>query len=138
MNWFDLFVVFPIGFLYPSFKLYVAVARRQVVDVFIKHFVVMSIALAVIQILNEIFGTFWIYTIAKLVVLWILIGNNFSGSGVFFDYILRTIATTLPFIIEFGYNAHSSSLTQLLQDLVVHFEKIFVRKYHQILDEIED
>ena len=138
MNWFDLCVVFPIGFMYPSFKLYVAVARRQPIEIFLKHFVVMSISLAVIQVINAIFGTFWLLTLIKIIVLWILIGNNFSGSGIFFDYILRTLATTLPFIIEFGYNAHSSSLQQLSQDVLGHFEEIFVRKYLQILDEIDE
>ena len=138
MNWFDLFILFPVGFLFPSFKMYVAVARQKQIDLFLKHFVVISVVFAITQIIDTIFGSFWLLQIAKIALLWLLLSNDFYGSQIVFDTVIRTIVQLAPFLVEFGYRAHSSSLAQLAQDLAIHFEKAFVSKYHKILSEIDE
>jgi len=138
MNWFDLFVLFPVGFIFPSFKMYVAVARQKQVDIFLKHFVVMSVVISITQIVDSVFGSFWLLQVAKIALLWLLLSNDFYGSQIVFDTVIRTIIQLAPFLVEFGYKAHSSSLTQLSQDLSVHLKAAFVQRYKEILSEIDE
>lgn len=97
MNWFDFFIVFPIGFLYTSFRLYVALARCKPTDQYLKHFVVFAIAFSIMEIMNFVLSSFWIYVIVKLVALWLLIGSDFQGSALIFDNLVGTFMKSMPF-----------------------------------------
>lgn len=138
MNWFDMLIVYPVGILYPSFRLYVALARRKPIEQFLKHFVVFAICFSLIEIMNFVLGSFWVYVAVKLVALWLLVGTDFKGSTLMFDNLVATFMLSMPFLVQFGYRSHYSSSSQLGKDLSTHFHQIFIQRYHRILDEIDN
>lgn len=138
MNWFDFLIFYPVGLLYPSFRLYVSLARRKSIDNFLKYFVVFAFVFSIIETINLILGSFWIYTLSKVAVLWLLIVSDFNGAVILLDNLIRTFMISMPFLVQFGYKSHFSSNSQLGKDVSSYIHMNFIERYHKILDEIDN
>lgn len=137
MQLIDLFVILPTILLYPSFQLYVKVAKKQDYIKILHHFIVCAVYFPVILFLNNMFGSFTIYSVVKVGVAIFLIGSDYTGSGFIYSAFIGNIIYVLPFVFEFAYQSHFSSSSQLIQQLANKFEESFSRRYRLILDEIQ-
>lgn len=101
-----------------------------------KHFVVMVLFFGFTTFLDFIFGSNSLYTLAKIVILWMLIRNNFSGSTSFFDDVLNKIPKD-SFIIQLALKTMDSDGKASTQMFLGQIMKLFSEQYTQILNEID-
>jgi len=137
MQLLDLFVVIPVGFLYPSFNLYVKVAKKQNYDRELIHFIVISLFFSFFYVIGGLFGGFFLVTLPKLLMLFFLVIGEYGGSILVYNKFVVPILGSSPFLVDFADSSQKSSLSQMIQKLFSYIFSSFSRRYSRILCEVD-
>ena len=127
-----------VGLCWPSFMIYnhIHLGKTKRMIAVQKHFVVVVLFFGFTTCLDFIFGSNSLYTLAKIVVMWMLTRNNFSGSTTFFDNVLNKLPKE-QFIIQLALKSMDSDSKASLQMFLAQIMKMFGEQYDQILNEID-
>lgn len=127
-----------VGLCWPSFMIYnhIHLGKSKRIIAVQKHFVVVVLFFGFTTCLDFIFGSNTLYTLCKIVVLYMLIRNNFSGSTSFFDNVLNKLPKD-QFIIQLALKAMDSDSKASIQMFFAQIMKMFAEQYDQILNEID-
>ena len=138
MNLFDIFFILPIGFLYPSFNLYLKVAKKIPFDRELIHFIVFSFYLTIIQIFDYFISGIFLFTLIKLILIIFMIFGEYSGSFFIFHKFIAPFFSLSPFLIDFADSTHQSSISDSFLRLFSYFTKSFVSRYNRALIDIKE
>lgn len=127
-----------VGLCWPSFMIYnhIHLGKTKRMIAVQKHFVVVVLFFAFTTCLDFIFGSNTLYTLVKIVVMWMLTRNNFSGSTSFFDNVLNKLPKD-QFIIQLALKAMDADSKASIQMFFAQIMKLFGEQYIQILNEID-
>ena len=139
------------GLLYGSFQLYYSRAKEsgstkqknqehwnKIAVRWIKFCCVISWYLLVTLFMNQVFEGFFLYTLARGVILIWLMYNNAYGASVLFDFSTQQLQKISPFIMEFACNALDEKIGVDVQFKIffAHIVELFQEQYNQILSSI--
>ena len=88
--------------------------------------------------MNQVFEGFFLYTLARGVILIWLIYNNAYGASAIFDFSTQQLQKISPFIMEFACNALDEKIGVDVQFKIffAHIVELFQEQYNQILSSI--
>jgi len=105
----------------------------------IKYFCVICVYIATSFLLSLVLGDFFLFSLARVVVLFFLVREDAQGASFIFDMFSQYLQNNFPFMMRFAFAALDDEvgIDAQFKMLFSHSAKLFKDEYYQTLSSIE-